>query len=1110
MKRDVIIALVALMALCGSIVAAGGTLSERDGRLRGYVDATQTADLPFRGPLLGVNAELTRYDDEELAAQLDWMETAHMHWVRQFARWDEIEPQEGVYDWSAWDRITEAFAGRDLELVAVLVNSPAWARTTSGEASLAPTNDVLERSAPPDDPAAFGRFAAALAARYGQTVDVYQVWDEPNLTTAWGGGEPQAVDYAALLQAGYRAIHSADQGATVIAAALAPTSENTALNISDIAYLDDLYRLGAADFMDAAAAKPYGFDTPPNDTTVDPNGLNFGRIVALRDVMLKYGDGKKALWAAAWGWNSLPEDWTGAPSIWGDVTADQRAAYTVGALERAEREWPWIGGMIVQQWQPDAPPDDPQWGFALMDQTGEPTPVLNALSNRTPSNAAQNGLYFPANPYTRYSGVWTFGELGADIGWINDSQFEVDFVGSSVALLLRQDDYLAFLYPTIDGRTDRANAAPRDPNGNAFINLRSGSGLPELALVPVAHDLGNGAHTLHVVADRGWDRWALAGIAVSSGDLAAPYNRQIGVALVTAAVSVVAAGLALARLNWSPLARRLTRLWTALGGVGQVAVSVITSLAVMIGMLLTWNDAVPNLFRREPMQLGLALVTAGLMYVQPHVVITVIAAAVLFVIVYHRVELGVMLAVFYAPFFLFPVELYKFAFPMTELVILITAVAWGLRMVAGIKTTTSPPNPLSETRRGGINVSPGGINLTPGVSPKREGGRTSPPAPLLKERGDKPHPLTPSPRRGEGGVRVRLSGLDWGVVALVVWGAASVLWAADRGKAITELRVMIIEPALLYLMLRTVVRETKDLLRVVDALVIAGVVVSVIGLVLYAGGQGLITAEGGAQRLASVYGSPNNVGLLLGRAFPFALAFALLPLDRRRRVVAVGALIVMGAAALLSQSAGALFIGIPAAALLVLLLTLRKRARLAVLGLAGVGAAVVAVAMQSPRFARVIDFGEGTSFFRVRVWQSAIQMIAERPLTGFGLDQFLNAFRGRYMMPDAWQEPSLSHPHNWVLDWWVRLGLFGLLVFVWIQIAFWRTALRVYRAKPDALRLALMIGAMGSMVNLLAHGLVDNSVFVADLAIIFTFLLGIASNLERQADSSLVNSTHND
>ncbi|MBK9749828.1 MAG: O-antigen ligase family protein [Chloroflexi bacterium] len=1067
MRRDIIIALVALMALCGSSVAAAGTARERDERLRGYVDATQTADLPFRQPLLGVNAELTQYNEQELAQQLDLMKAAQVHWVRQFVRWDEIEATEGEYDWSAWDQIVAAFEGRDLKLVAVLMNSPEWA---AGEASLAPT-DASHRSAAPDDPAAFARFAAEFSARYGQTIDFYQIWDEPNLTAAWGGYEPRAADYAALLQAAYAAIHSADAGATVIAAALAPTTENTALNISDVTYLDDLYRLGAADFMDAVAAKPYGFDRPPEDYTVDPNVLNFSRIVALRDIMLEYGDGQKALWASAWGWNSLPADWTGAPSIWGQVTADERVAYTVGALERAEREWPWIGGMILREWQPVAPPDDPQWGFALVDQRGGATPLLNALIDRPQVNAAQNGLYFPANPYTRYSGVWTFGELGADIGWINDSQFEVDFVGSSVALLLRQGDYLAFLYPTIDGRADLANAAPHDPNGNAFINLRSGSELPELVVIAVAQDLGNEAHTLHVVADRGWDQWALAGIAVSSGDLAAPYDRQIGVALVTAAVSLVAAGLALARINWSPLWQRLGKLWSALGGVGQLVLSVVTSLAVMIGMLLTWNDAVPNVFRREPVQLGLALVTAGLIYIQPHMVVTILACLVLFVIVYHRVELGVMLTVFYAPFFLFPVELYKFAFPMAELVILITAAAWGLKMVQAL--------------------APKKANFTPGPSPSGEGGLASPPNPLSEMR-----------RGGR-----RLTTLDWGVVALVVWSVLSVLWAADRGKAITELRVMVIEPALLYLMLRTTAREIKDLLRVVDAFVIAGVIVSVIGLVLFASGQGVITAEGGAQRLASVYGSPNNVGLLIGRCFPFALAFVLVPLDRTRRLFGLGALGVMGIAAVLSQSAGALFIGLPGAALLVLLLALRRRARLAVVGLAGVGAAVFALAMQSPRFARVFDFGEGTSFFRVRVWQSALQMIAERPLTGWGLDQFLDAFRGQYMMPDAWQEPSLSHPHNWILDWLVRLGAGGLLIFVAVQAAFWQTTIRVYRGQPERLRLALVIGAMGSMLNLLAHGLVDNSVFVPDLAVIFMFLLGIASNLHRQPPSSLVDST---
>ncbi|MBE2271344.1 MAG: hypothetical protein IAE80_24130, partial [Anaerolinea sp.] len=653
MRRDFLIALVALAALCGSLVAAGGTIRERDLRLRGYVDPTQTAELPFRVPRLGVNAELMLYDADELGAQFDLMEAAGVHWVRQFVPWDEIETAPGDYRWSVWDAIIGALNGRDLELVAVLMNSPAWAQTSTTDTT--PT-------APPDDPAVFARFAAAFAARYGQTINYYQIWDEPNLTAAWGSREPRAAEYAALLAAGYDAIHSADADATVIAAALAPTVENTLLNISDVLYLEDLYRLGAAAFMDAAAAKPYGFDLPPDDYTVDADVLNFSRIVLLREIMLKYEHGRAALWASNWGWNSLPADWTGAPSLWGS-TSDP-VGYTLGALDRADREWAWLGGMILQHWQPDAAPDDPVWGFSLLTPEGDPTPLLSALTNRPPAAAAFNGQYTPANAYARYSGVWTFGELGADIGWINDSQLDFDFVGSSVALLVRQDDYLAFLYPTIDGQP--ANAAPRDPNGNAFINLKSGSLLPELNLVPVGRDLPFGSHTLHIVADRGWDRWALAGFAVSSGDLAAPYNRQIGVALVTALVSAVSAGIAFARLDWSPLTRRLAGVWRALGGVGQLAISVITSLALMVGMLLTWGDAVPALFRREPIQLGLAIVTAGVIYVQPHVILTVIACLVLFVIVYHRVDLGLLLVIVYAPFFLFPVELWRFAFPMSE------------------------------------------------------------------------------------------------------------------------------------------------------------------------------------------------------------------------------------------------------------------------------------------------------------------------------------------------------------------------------------------------------------------------------------------------------------
>jgi O-antigen ligase len=185
------------------------------------------------------------------------------------------------------------------------------------------------------------------------------------------------------------------------------------------------------------------------------------------------------------------------------------------------------------------------------------------------------------------------------------------------------------------------------------------------------------------------------------------------------------------------------------------------------------------------------------------------------------------------------------------------------------------------------------------------------------------------------------------------------------------------------------------------------------------------------------------------------------------------------------------------AAAAVLLLALGRRGLITVAGLVVVGGAGLAVALRSARFARILDFSEGTNFFRLRVWQSAVEMILDRPLTGIGLDQFLYFYRGRYMLPDAWQEPNLSHPHNFLLDFWLRLGILGLLVFLWIQAVFWRQAVRLYELVRlrEPMTFALVVGMIGSMANLLAHGLVDNSVFVNDLAYVFMFLLALNANL---------------
>src|SRR4051794_30306748 len=149
MSRQFFIFIIILAVLAGSLVTAGATLRDRDETLRGYVDATQDSNLPYRIPRLGVNAELTQYSPDQLPRQLDMMRAAHITWVRQFFRWDQIEPQRGIYQWDQSDEIVKPFTtDSDLKLVAVLIDSPSWARDPKASVT-----------APPTDPASFATFA---------------------------------------------------------------------------------------------------------------------------------------------------------------------------------------------------------------------------------------------------------------------------------------------------------------------------------------------------------------------------------------------------------------------------------------------------------------------------------------------------------------------------------------------------------------------------------------------------------------------------------------------------------------------------------------------------------------------------------------------------------------------------------------------------------------------------------------------------------------------------------------------------------------------------------------------------------------------------------------
>jgi len=122
-------------------------------------------------------------------------------------------------------------------------------------------------------------------------------------------------------------------------------------------------------------------------------------------------------------------------------------------------------------------------------------------------------------------------------------------------------------------------------------------------------------------------------------------------------------------------------------------------------------------------------------------------------------------------------------------------------------------------------------------------------------------------------------------------------------------------------------------------------------------------------------------------------------------------------------------------------------------------------------------------------------MIRDHPLFGVGLDNFLYQYRDRYVLPEAIVERNLSHPHNIVLDFWTRLGILGVVAIVWLEVVFFREGLRLYRGLRDPDLRVLALGLMASMADCLAHGLIDNSYFLVDLAFVFMLTVGLGRRM---------------
>lgn len=247
----------------------------------------------------GVHIHNTWAENQD-AQQISLAAPINAEVVRLGVSWWLLEPTPGNWD-TTWyipalaERIA-ALQAKGIQPLLMFGHVPCWASTEQPAPDCnEPTEPNHNLWCPPTNPNDYANALAYLMNTFGDSVQLWEVWNEPNLPQFWCNQAPTAQAYARLLQAAYVQVKSIDPNSIVLGGALAG---------ADSEYLQAMYAANADDYYDALSVHPYnGRNTPPSSCP-DPFNTRWEfecGINAIRKTMTDHDD-FKPIWLTEFGW----------------------------------------------------------------------------------------------------------------------------------------------------------------------------------------------------------------------------------------------------------------------------------------------------------------------------------------------------------------------------------------------------------------------------------------------------------------------------------------------------------------------------------------------------------------------------------------------------------------------------------------------------------------------------------------------------------------------------------------------------------------------------------------------------------------------------------------
>jgi predicted small lipoprotein YifL len=303
-----------------------------------------------RPTILQDDALLLHRSDAATRATLRELRRIGVDWVRVTAGWSVIAPQPeaqrapafdaldpDAYPPGAWDKLDRLVAMSREEGLRVLVDIAFWAPRWATAAPSTPA----DRQRTDVDAIQYGMFAEAVARRYGDRVEAFSVWNEPNhpafLLPQWSRGADgtfsvvSADRHRAMLHEAYPRIKNVAPdrpvliGNTSATGADAPSAEDD--RVPPLRFLRELACVDARfqpletpicrNFTplpgDGWGHHPYSIDLPPWAQDPRPDNVRMGDLGRLADALDRLAAaGRTAkrlgVWVTEYGYQTNPPD----------------------------------------------------------------------------------------------------------------------------------------------------------------------------------------------------------------------------------------------------------------------------------------------------------------------------------------------------------------------------------------------------------------------------------------------------------------------------------------------------------------------------------------------------------------------------------------------------------------------------------------------------------------------------------------------------------------------------------------------------------------------------------------------------------------------------------